>query len=377
MPNTNDVVVTIKFDSSRLTKAVEELDYIVSNPALVRQRLKRAVLASVVRNMRKRFLRNAEIALEMETKPALKLKDGQVEKGPRARYRDARTKAALNAEFDSLAAAQGSGLDSKVQALRDKAQALYAKLSNGGSPAGDLTAKSRYYDAVDAAGGIGGERARAGNLGERLASILQSRRETRSQLAEVNSRIDNMTDTNVIRKKIEKLQGRLAQSQGRDASGRKITAHELTKVRGEGQFRMNMSRLLNLFVDSSLAETFDVRSGFGVGIGPSAVIESIRTPSSTQALTGKPTRSRYQTFWRHLEFGTGVYRKTGGNPASPRGTTDGTPGPWYYGNDKRGIVAIGTKPMNFITDRNNAAFEEDERDLLEEITKMLDGLFKR
>lgn len=377
MPNQRDIKIKIRLDATSFSGTLQDLNYIKSNPAVIRQRLKRAVLLSVVRNMRRRFLLNAEAALEMETQPRKKLRDEQEKQSAKTRFRDTRTKAALNAEFDALSDAQGSGLDSKVQELRDRAQRLYAKLSSSGSPAGDLSARARYFDAVDQAGGIGSERARAGNRGELLSAILKNRRETRNELASVNSRIAEMSDTNVIRKKIEKLQSRLAESQGRDASGRRITPHALTQVRGEGQFRLNMSRLLNLFVDSSLAETFDVRSGFGVGIGPTAAIESIRTPSSTQALTGTPTRSRYQTFWRHLEFGTGVYRKTGGNPAAPRGSTDGSPAPWYYGNDKRGIVAIGSRPMNFITDKNNVAYASDETDLLEEITAMLDGLFKR
>lgn len=154
-----------------------------------------------------------------------------------------------------------------------------------------------------------------------------------------------------------------------------IDPHELSKVRGVGQFRASLYALMRMLTDVMAASTITTNNSVGVYIGNLSLLNRIETPSATYALTGRPTTSKYKTFWRHVEFGTGVYRKD-----SPLNPVSSPKAEWWYGprkvgNRNRGIMAKGTHPMNFLTDKSGEIRASDREALATAIIAELDRLF--
>lgn len=76
-----------------------------------------------------------------------------------------------------------------------------------------------------------------------------------------------------------------------------------------------------------------------LGVGSLAQIEGVKTPSFKST-----TPSRYNTLWRHLEFGTGIYRSDKSvNAASPYRTERG--GWWYGHSEGYSLHLLGSRPM--------------------------------
>ena len=166
-------------------------------------------------------------------------------------------------------------------------------------------------------------------------------------------------------------------------TGNRKSSHQLAKLNGVTTMRrLALSLLENMTSVSQLGVHADENS-LTVGIGNVAALSDFETPSATPNLTGQATQSKYRMLWRHLEFGTGVYRKDAKNAA---GSRQGNPGPygpgrfganggtyrglsvrqgappraWFYGRSiERGLLLAGTRPMNFLLNRDGSPFPED------------------
>jgi hypothetical protein len=115
-----------------------------------------------------------------------------------------------------------------------------------------------------------------------------------------------------------------------------------------GQFRRLALRVLELIADISQAQTFAHSTGVVLGIGDVDLLDRIRTPSATQALTGKATKSSRNILWRHLEFGTGAFST---DPSSQAARHRLPGGGWWYGRSKsRSLHLRGSRAGHFMGD---------------------------
>lgn len=100
-----------------------------------------------------------------------------------------------------------------------------------------------------------------------------------------------------------------------------------------GLFRYRALEIMRLLTDAKLMRTSATETSVSVHIGDFEKIEKIKTPSATQYILHKGhTPSPYDTLWRHLEFGTGVYGQ------DPEHKSEG----WRYGR----IFFIGSPGMH-------------------------------
>lgn len=173
---------------------------------------------------------------------------------------------------------------------------------------------------------------------------------------------------NGLRDRVMAAGERLRESLGKTAQGTPY-GHKLSERAGN-QFRRMMVRMLALLADAQLVGVERSQSGVMIGVGPMQWLDQLETPSATMALTGLPTGSRFRSFWRHLEFGTGAKRKVAGNAwGAGRSPT------WWYGRRKKGSLLLeGTLPMNFLTDDNGQIYANDMEALEKALTKALDDI---
>lgn len=183
---------------------------------------------------------------------------------------------------------------------------------------------------------------------------------------------------------IPKAREALINMLGKTRDGTTKPAHWLTELNGVTTMRRLALGLLDDMTSINNVGLMENQYGMTVGIGDVAALEQVETPSATPMLIGKATTSRYKILMRHLEFGTGVFRKEQRNEGV-RGKV-GNPGPygpgkfgkvekskggmsiiqgapqkaWFYGrNIANGLLLKGTYPMNFLTDGSGKPYEED------------------
>lgn len=211
---------------------------------------------------------------------------------------------------------------------------------------------------------------------ERLSKLYAS-------LTEAEMQGDKEKAQQLRSKSIPKAKRQLIQSLGKSASGQDIKPHRLSAIRGTTVMRRMALKILE---EMQFVESFGlVGDGLTLGIGNLNQLEQYETPSATSALTGQPTKSRYKVLWRHLEFGTGLYRKDAWNIAGNRTGNPGPYGPgrwgtpdgqrqglnirsgaprraWFYGKDLRnGLLLGGTEPMNFLLNRDGKPYDDWEK----------------
>jgi hypothetical protein len=149
-------------------------------------------------------------------------------------------------------------------------------------------------------------------------------------------------------------------------------SHYLSNMAGN-QFRKRLMALLSLMTEASFVAQVPTDDGGAlIGVGLMSYLDQLETPSATQAFTGRPSTSRYRSFWRHVEFGTGIRRskaKDGANPGvGPMKT-------WYYSpRPKFGLLLAGTQPMNALTTAEGGMYTEDTDMLRTAVVEMLDQL---
>lgn len=290
VPEPPDIVnlrVRFKMTTTGFDEATARLKKVIEANDMAVKLFERAVLQSVVVNVRRRFLANATKALEMK----VLRQDGKVvQNSPRERMNDVKAQAQLSAALAALNEAQFEGADEEeIDALRER------------------TLK----------------------LGERLRDRM-----------------------------------------GRDTSGRKV-GHRLSQISGNN-FRRMMLRLLGLIVDAQFVKGERSGGKITVGVAPTYWLDQLETPSATIALTGMPTTSKYRSFWRQLEFGTGSRRSAAKDRLNP-GVRP--PANWWYGRRiKASLLLEGTLPMNFLTDNAGEMYAEDMTALAKALTKALDDI---
>lgn len=286
-PDEVNIRVRFKMTTTGFDEAAKRLKKVIEANDLVVKLFEKAVVQTVVANIRRRFLANATKALEMKVLEQNGLK---VQVSPRERMNDVDLQAKLSAAFEDLNEAQFEGAD--------------------------------------------------------------------------EDRIDQ------LRERTLKLGERLRDRMGQDTRGKQL-GHRLSQLSGNN-FRRMMLRLLALIVDAQFVKGERSGSGITVGVGPTYWLDQLETPSATMALTGLPTRSKYRSFWRHLEFGTGARRSAAKDKLNP-GTRP--PGTWWYGRrQKASLLLEGTLPMNFLTDSAGQMYPEDMNALAKALTKALDDI---
>lgn len=121
--------------------------------------------------------------------------------------------------------------------------------------------------------------------------------------------------------------------------------------------RRRMGTLLEYMTGAMyLSEVQRVGASSVIGGGRRSLIDLIETPSATYMLDGTRSPSNKKTLWRHLEYGTGRWKKPGAGDEGP-GKYSRADGSWVYGasgpDGEGGFVVGGTKPMSFLwTDAN-------------------------
>jgi hypothetical protein len=281
--------MTVKFQmtTSGFDEAAARLKKLIEANDVVVKLFERAVLQSIVVNVRKRFLANATKALEMKVLEQNGLK---VQVSPRERMNDIDMQNRLSQAMADLNEAQFEGKDEDT---------------------------------------IASLRERTLKLGERLRNRM-----------------------------------------GQDPKGRPI-GHRLSQIAGNN-FRRMMLRMLALIVDAQFVRGERSGGSITVGVGPTYWLDQLETPSATMAMTGLPTRSKYKSFWRHLEFGTGARRSAAKDKLNPGVRPPST---WWYGKrQKNSLLLEGTAPMNFLTDAGGQLYPEDMTALAKALTKALDDL---
>lgn len=168
-----------------------------------------------------------------------------------------------------------------------------------------------------------------------------------------------------LRKRLAVIEDRLRTTMGKSPGGNEWKSSDLSLKTGN-VFRRQLFKMLGLLTDSQFVSAGGIPGGVAVGVGPIAELDKLETPSATQKLIGVPTPSRYKSFWRHLEFGTGAQRKAFNNPGrnkSPR---------WWYGtNPEKSLLLEGTSPMNFLTNNFGKVYPEDLSALEKAFSNML------
>lgn len=207
-------------------------------------------------------------------------------------------------------------------------------------------------------------RMRANRLKGQLRGVLE--RLTEAQMAGDGEEIMRLQGR--AAKLSESLREKLAVS----PSGKRIRPHYLSAMAGH-MFRVQMMQLLGLLTDPAFVRGEWKGNAVVVGVAPIQVMESLRTPSATPALTGHMTGSRKTSFWRQLEFGTGMLRTKGGKErlniaAGPVKT-------WRYGYLKNASLWLyGTKPMDFLTTNAGLLYEQDKVGIDEAFIRALHAL---
>lgn len=146
-----------------------------------------------------------------------------------------------------------------------------------------------------------------------------------------------------------------------------------------GKYRELALQVLRLVADASaMAEQSSGDGGMKLGIGHLATLERIRTPSATPMIAQHPTSSRMSTFWKHLEFGTGVYasRRTKRANAGSRFRDRATGGWWYGPRAGSGILLKGSRPGHFLFSAAGVAYDEDALRFEAALEKRLRELFE-
>lgn len=180
---------------------------------------------------------------------------------------------------------------------------------------------------------------------------------------------------NKIRERLSQRYAQLVERLNVYPSGKRVNSSRLSVAAGN-QFRRRMVLLLSYLTDAAFVGLEKDDSGLMFGIGPKRFMDTVETPSATLALTGTATRSRRKVLWRHLEFGTGIYRSLAKDrrnlPAPP-------PKTWWYGPEKgsKGMGLGGTEPMNFLLDPKGLFYAEDAEALKAEITKLFENLLSK
>lgn len=155
--------------------------------------------------------------------------------------------------------------------------------------------------------------------------------------------------------------------------GTPLQPHRLSVLAGN-RFRSQMLGLMQVLSDASFIDSRVVNGELMIGIGNRRDLDRIETPSATAALTGRNTTSKYKSFWRHLEFGTGLKRKAAKDRLNPGVGPIQT---WWYGpkdSSKVGLLLAGTAPMSFLTTDEGTFHPEDEQSLRTFITGALTTL---
>jgi len=160
-----------------------------------------------------------------------------------------------------------------------------------------------------------------------------------------------------LREKASNLTERLHARLNIDPGGREQMSPHRLSVLGGNRFRRQLVVLLHLITDAHFVTGREENGGVMVGIGPFALLDQLETPSATMALTGHGTSSKYKSFWRHVEFGTGIYRSASKDrinlSTNPRSH-------WWYGRrSHRNLQVLGVAPMNFLTDNDGRMYGED------------------
>jgi hypothetical protein len=177
-----------------------------------------------------------------------------------------------------------------------------------------------------------------------------------------------------LRKRVDQLGDLLHKRMQQGADGSTIASDRLSTMAGN-RFRTSLLALLSALTDSSFVEGRVVDRGVAVGVGPLALLDRIQTPSATAALSGAGTYSRYRTFWRHVEFGTGIMRSAAKDKRNPGVGPKDT---WWYGRVRaQSLHLAGTAPMNFLTTAGGDMYQEDIRDLASALTQALNQLLSK
>lgn len=135
-----------------------------------------------------------------------------------------------------------------------------------------------------------------------------------------------------------------------------------------GLFRSRALEVLNELTDGNLMRTKVAKSSLVVQVGNQQRLGQIKTPSATEfVLRRHKTTSRYQTLWRHLEFGTGVYSSDPegkGNKAPTRYSgLEGLP-PWHWAyspNPPQGLILRGSHGVHALRNQFGVTYTEDAR----------------
>jgi hypothetical protein len=160
------------------------------------------------------------------------------------------------------------------------------------------------------------------------------------------------------RERIRSINDRLWESHGTGPNGEKRDPHPLSEAQGN-VFRAQMYVMLSLITAPDMVNADVVDGRAHVGIGAINMIDNLlETPSATRSLSSKGTFSLMKSFWRHLEFGTGIHRSAAKDAKRNKGVK--LPDTWYYGTPSIATIELaGTYPMNFLTDSQGEMFQED------------------
>lgn len=200
--------------------------------------------------------------------------------------------------------------------------------------------------------------------------------------ARLNSLFESLNDAQsngnyelaeTLRIRLGDLQDAMRERLGQDPDGKPLASHRLSVLAGN-RFRSQMLGLMQVLSDASFMDTQVVNGELVIGIGHRKQLDRIETPSATAALTGQNTKSKYKSFWRQLEFGTGLKRKAAKDRLNP-GVGEITT--WWYGpkdSSTKGLLLAGTAPMSFLTTDEGTLHPEDEQSLRTLITAALETL---
>lgn len=174
---------------------------------------------------------------------------------------------------------------------------------------------------------------------------------------------------------IDEIQG-ASSKRNQDNATSSARAISLAAI-GAGLFRQRQARVIQLITSDPVV--MQSASGLVAAAGPLNQLEQIKTPSATNALVERQSRSPHNIFWRHLEYGTGEDRKNDpqGNPirdtkyqkvelseAEEAFQAKGGEIPsWYFGR----LGMFGSEPMNFLSDRSLKAYADYREALMEEL----------
>jgi hypothetical protein len=203
---------------------------------------------------------------------------------------------------------------------------------------------------------------------------IRLKKQISNNLARLNEAqmASNYRDADKIRDRLTKQFNMLYDRLSRTPDGETTESHWLSKLAGN-QFRKRMFDVLQVLTHAEFAGFERTGNSVVVGIGNAASLEQIKTPSATKALSNRESSSRHKTFWRHLEFGTGVLR----NAAKDRRNTTTSPAAeWSYGprGGPKSLLLKGTLPMNFLYSNTGDMYPQDYTRLFEEVSKELDAL---